>query len=461
MYRPFDHERSAAGTRALWAIAIVLIASVAVALALPQTMPRRFPDRKPIHVWHPWTAEWKTIVDRIVATYNASQDRYEVIALSVPAHTAASKFLSSVAGGAPPDVIVSWDAVIPKWAEGGIIMPLDGLMSAEERERVTRSAYPISLKIGTYKSRLYAIVTGLDVYACYLRTDFAREAGLDAERPPETLDNLVAWGEKLDRFDSNKRLVRAGFLDPLSSVLGLAMFAPAFGGGFYDWDRGVLTLNTPENLRALSFLAGTRERLGFENVVRFESGHSGDVANAAWPFITGAYGITIDGQWRVEQIAQYAPDLAYDTFPIPPPVGGRAHAGWASGNFAMIAKGAKNVEGAWEFIRFWSGIDNPDRAAEFYTWGGWLPPFPDLAEAPAYREYVEKNPRFKAFLDVLPSEYLQPMPPVSHQAYLWDRIAAAYAAAMRGTLRPDAALARITLENEREVAMHKELGYTE
>ncbi|MBM3290309.1 MAG: extracellular solute-binding protein, partial [Candidatus Hydrogenedentes bacterium] len=317
MYGKRDHEHSVAGTRALWAILIVVAASVLVAFALPQTTMRKFPDRTPIHFWHTWTAEWKVVVDRIVATYNASQNRYEVIALSVPAHTAPSKILSSVAGGMPPDVIASWDPVIPKWAEGGIIMPLDDVMTSEERERVERSAYPIALKIGSYQGKVYGIVTGLDVYACYLRSDFARVAGLNPDRPPETLDELTAWGAKLDRFDGNGRLVRMGFLNPLSSVSGLAMFAPAFGGGLYDWDQRQLTLNTPDNLRALSFLAGTRERLGFANVVRFESGHSRDVSNAAWPFITGAYGITIDGQWRVEQIAQYAPDLDYTTFPIP------------------------------------------------------------------------------------------------------------------------------------------------
>ena len=245
MYRPLDHERSGGGTRALWAIAIVLIASVAVAFALSGNTARKFPDRVPVYFWHTWTAEWKTVVDRIVATYNASQNRYEVIALSVPANTAISKFLSSVAGGAPPDVIASWDPVIPKWAEGGIILPLDDMMTPAERERVTRAAYPIALKIGSYKGKVYGIVTGLDVYACYVRTDFAREAGLDPGRPPETLDELTAWGEKMDRYDNGGRLVRAGFLNPLSSVSGLAMFAPAFGGGLYDWDRGQLTLNTP------------------------------------------------------------------------------------------------------------------------------------------------------------------------------------------------------------------------
>ena len=45
---------------------------------------RKYPNRIPVRFWHMWSAEWKDVVDRIVDRYNRSQDKYEVIALSVP-----------------------------------------------------------------------------------------------------------------------------------------------------------------------------------------------------------------------------------------------------------------------------------------------------------------------------------------------------------------------------------------
>ena len=140
------------------------------------------------------------------------------------------------------------------------------------------------------------VTTGLDIYACYCRLADLREAGLDPKHFPETLEELVRWGRQLTKFTPDGDLVRIGFLPSLFHI-----YAPAFGAGFYDWTRNTVLLNTPANLRALTFLVDERRRLGFENVVRFESGLTAGVGNIQWPFISGGYSITVDGQWRFEQ----------------------------------------------------------------------------------------------------------------------------------------------------------------
>jgi len=449
-----EQAKSRGGPPAVWGLAALVTVVLILVLALPGATQREYPDRIPVRFWHMWTAEWKDVVERIVDRFNESQNRYEVIPLSVPGTAADSKFLLSVTGGDPPDVMTQWNQVIPKWAESGLLIPLNNFMSPEQWSEFRRTAYPAALKIGMYEGDLYGVTTGLDVYACYCRLADIREAGLDTAHFPETLEELVRWGRQLTKFTPEGDLARIGFLPSW-----FAIYAPVFGEGFYDWTQGTLTLNTPANLRALTFLVDERRRLGFDNVIRFESGLTVGVADAQFPFISGAYSITVDGQWRVEQIARFAPELEYATFPIPPPQGGRKHAGWVNGNFMIIPRGATQVEGAWEFIKFWSGIENPQRAAEFYTWGGWLPLCPEVAEAPVYREYVRRYPQFKTFLDVLPSDNLQPTPPVPYQLYLWDRITQADNAAQRGTLTPEAALQRLEKEIAEEIDMRRKFGY--
>jgi multiple sugar transport system substrate-binding protein len=343
--------------------------------------------------------------------------------------------------------MAQWNPVIPKWAESKLIVPLNHVMTPAQWAYFKAEAYPVVLKLCMCGEDLYAVPTGLDVYACFCRLADLRDAGLDPNHYPQTLEELLEWGDKLLRRTTDGGIGRIGFLPA-----GLYTYAPAFGGGFYDWTRGKVLLNTPDNLRALTFLVEQRKKLGFANVIRFESGLGIGAGNAQWPFISGAYSITVDGQWRVEQIAKYAPELEYGTFPVPPPKGGKPKAGWANGNFMVIPAGARESKGAWEFIKFWSGIDNPERAAEFYTWGGWLPIFQSIADAPKYRAFVQKYPQFKTFLDVLPSENLQPTPPVPYQTYLWDRIIQADQAAQRGTLTPEAALVRLEQEVARELA---------
>jgi multiple sugar transport system substrate-binding protein len=236
------------------------------------------------------------------------------------------------------------------------------------------------------------------------------------------------------------------------------LYAPLFGGGFYDESRGELTLERPENLRALSYTVEQRRKLGIDRVTRFDSAQNAGFG-VEWPFATGALSMTVDGQWRVEQLAKYAPGLPYRVVPVPPPEGGREGAGYANGNFMIVQRGARQTKGAWEFIRFWSGLADPLAAAELYTWGGWLPALPAVASAPAYQRYLARYPQFRTFLELMPSEHLSTLPPVPFQTYLLDRIEAADQAAARGALTPSAALERLSSEIADERARRKELGH--
>ncbi len=80
-------------------------------------------DRIPVRFWHLWTAEWQLVIERIVARFNQSQSRYEVIPLSIPSSSADSKFLLAAVGGNPPDVMAAAPRSPPRWAGPGSTAP--------------------------------------------------------------------------------------------------------------------------------------------------------------------------------------------------------------------------------------------------------------------------------------------------------------------------------------------------
>ncbi|HEY3414914.1 MAG TPA: extracellular solute-binding protein [Armatimonadota bacterium] len=434
--------------------AAILGALAAIAIVFwPRPVVQHRKDRIPVRFWHMWTAEWEVVVRGIADDFNKSQDKYEVIPLSVP-DSADSKFLLAVTGGDPPDVMAQWNPVIPTWADGNLLRPMDDLMGPELLARFRRDAYPVAVRIGSYKNHVYGITIGINDFAIYYRPSQFKAAGLDPNRFPTTLEELDSAADRLNQFDKNGNLTRMGFLP--SGLFGIAR---SFHGGFYDWNTGKVTLNTPGNVRALRYLVSRRKRLGYENVVRYEAGLDTRSFAGGWPFMNGGYSATIDGQWRVEQVRKYAPNLDYMTAPIPPPRGGIPMAGLGEGNFMIIPKGAKQVEGAWEFIKFWSGLEKPERAAEYYTRGGWLPLWPAVANAPKYREYVRKNPQYATFLKILASPYLEPPPPVPYQVFLMDHIARAEDFAVRGILSPEEAMQHLDKEVRDELARRRKLGF--
>ncbi|MCY3021408.1 MAG: ABC transporter substrate-binding protein [Planctomycetota bacterium] len=453
--RGLDQAPPSSGLRRLVVVLLnlLLVGSLVLFFALPGPQERSYPQREPVRFWHMWSGEWKDVVDGIAAEFNKSQDKYEVIALSVPGASADYKFLLAVAGGDPPDCMAQWNQVIPAWADQGMLVPLDTLMSPAEWQDFQASAYPVALKIGCYKGHLYGVTTGINIWGCYYNPAHLRDAGLDPDNFPTDLDEVWAWGQKLNRYDENGNLTRMGFLPGWCQ-----MYVPVFGGSFYDPGADQVTIYTPANLHALTWLADKHKELGYDKVVRFQSMLNTGGFSTEWPFISGQYSITVDGQWRVEQLAKYAPDLKYRTAPIPPPKGGKPLAGWSNGNFMIIPKGARHVAGAWEFIKFWSGVENPERAAKFYTRGGWLPLSPKIARAPVYQEYLRKYPQFKTFLDVLPSENIQTSAPVPYQVFLGDMIGRADDFAMRGTLAPAQALKDLERNVAQEIERRRRFG---
>jgi multiple sugar transport system substrate-binding protein len=449
-------EEGASGL--LWlAIAAALLIIVAVPWMIPGPGVRQYPHRKVVRFWHVWTGDWEKVVDNICDQFNASQTEYEVIPLSVPGDDADSKFLIAVAGDDPPDCMAQWQDVIPNWAESKLVVPLDTLMAPDEWARQQKSIFPAALRIGMFKGHLYGLTVGMNVYGLYYRPDYLREAGLDPDKFPTTLEGLSDWAAKLDKVDSDGNLTRVGWIP-----WGMRNFAPIFGGGLFDWNTNSLTLDTPDNMRALDWLVAQHGRLGFDRVVRFEaSQHNASGGEGDWPFMTGAMAIDLDGQWRVQEVKRLAPDFDYRTAPIPPPAGGQRNSGFCNGNFMVIPSSAHDVAGAWAFIKFWSGLTDPDRAAKFYTAGGWLPMNRQVRDAPVYRDYIRQNPQFKTFVDLLDSPNLYPIPPVPYQVYLSDRVDRMEESACSGNATPMKAMAQLVLEMKRELRLRKEYGYVD
>jgi len=302
---------------------------------------------------------------------------------------------------------------------------------------------------------VYGITIGSDLYALYVNVKQCREAGLDPDHFPTTLEELERWGDKLNQYDKNGNLTRLGFV--LSS---LDYIAYLFGGGFYVHPDGTYDLNTPQNLRALQRIVDERKKLGFEKVLRFNAGLKNSAGAAAWPFMTGDLSITFDGQWRVEELRKFRPDLEYRVYPVPPPAqNGKPLAGTISGNFMIVPSSAKQKEGAWEFIKFWSGLDDPNRAAKFYNLGGWLPLSPAVTNSPNFQAWLKENPQFKAFLQILASPNCKPMPAIANLQFLNDQISRAEDQAVRGTVTPKQALEELEANYKKELDRRRALGY--
>ncbi len=431
----------------------LLVLVVIAIMCIPAPKLAKMPERETVYFWHQWTGDYAKQAEMICDYFNAYQDKYEVVPLSLPS-SANQKLLMSVAGGNPPDIMVQWEAVIPQWADSGLLTPMDEVMSPKDKEFFEKNAFPITNKIARYKGELYAIPTSMGLLGIFYHPEILEANGYKPGEVPQTLEELTELSKKLAVMDKNHNIKTMGFLPG-----EMPSFLAAWGNGLWDYKTGRLTLNTEGNVKAFEYLVNLREYYGgFDKVAKFEAGLENAGGNGVlMPFFARKILFLHTGAWHIalinQQMKKYAKD--YKTMPTPAPVGGNKHYSWLGNCFLVIPKGASNPKGAYEFIKYWSGITDPDEGAKVMKVGGWLPSFRAVRDSEIYQEWLDENPTQRAFVDMMESDNIIYFPPVPYQLYIFDRLNYYYDKCIRGRLKPREALQKLEEDVQEEIARRK------
>jgi len=420
------------------ALAICTLAIVWTTVAARSERPPA--GREEVVFWHFWGGQDRPIVDGIVDQFNQSQDRYWVRAIAMPGSNLDLKFFLSVAGGDPPDLMNQDDPIVADWGHRDVLTPLSELATDEELERLHHWLFPAARQLGSYQGKLYALCNGLDIRALYCNETMLAEHGLEL---PKTTDDLDRIAETIAPSDTPTGRQRMGYLpDPRR----LWAWGIVFGGSFADLTvddpAKMITADSPENFEALSWMAGYSERYGPSEVAAFRSGEQA-LTGASFPLLADRrYAVVMDGQWRVRdlEIAKLVAETNSQTLdqfaavPLPSPPGGKTNAGWVNGNFFVVPKLAKNKQGAWEFMKFWSGFDDHEAvAAKACAAGGWIPASQQVVDQPAYQQALQRWPLLLTFVQLAASEHQVPIPAIPVAAlYNQEVIRAAQEVMYRG-----------------------------
>jgi multiple sugar transport system substrate-binding protein len=260
--------------------------------------------------------------------------------------------------------------------------------------------------------------------------------------PPRDSRRTAATAEPNRREQNSDRY---GFLPDPRRIWAWGI---VFGGRFYDPANGQITSDSEPILRACQWMASYGERFGYENVTRYRKADQA-LPGSAFPLLEKRYAAVMDGQWRVAEVAA-AIDSArrhgeaeprIGVVPLPPPPGGVAGGGWVNGNFFVVPRGGHNPQGAWQFMKFWSGAGgHAAEAALACAAGGWIPAGQEVVDQPVFQEYLRRHPLFRTFVDLAASPHQVPTPPIPGAQYFQDEISRAAEDAMAGRLTPRAAL---------------------
>lgn len=391
-----------------------------------------------------------------------------------------TRFLVSVAGGVPPDVVLFDRFAVAEWACRDAFLDLTPFLDADRaagRPDAVRAEdfYEVAWREvdvtnpGTGHRGVFGVPKDVDDRVLYYRKDLLRRAGFVDDqgeaRPPRTWEELVDMAVALTERDARGRLTRVGFAPGFGDT-SLYQFGYNNGGRFLSPDGRRVTLDDPRLAEALAWVVRLTDRLGGAAAVgafaaNFRTG-------ALDPFLRGQVAMKIDVNGPLSgEVAQFGADLDYGVAPPPVPaarVGDPAAARtWASGWCYAIPTGARHPAAAWELIRFLTGqraagiIAESERLTRESQGQLYVPLMHarrDVSEE-FFRAYVATNPLVspklregaRTCLDLLDGAPIRPVSPVGQLLFNAQRVATESAVRHRQT--PTEALAEVNADAQR------------
>jgi ABC-type sugar transport system permease subunit/ABC-type glycerol-3-phosphate transport system substrate-binding protein len=319
---------------------------------------------------------------RIAHSKNPSRPIYRVISGQNASRNQAAdptRFLVSVAGGVPPDVIHFNRHPITEWANIGAFTPLNSFLERDQAENHPdklsgEDFLPACWKEticddpATGKPSVFGIPVSMDNRALFYNKDLLIRAGYVDEKgqakPPRTWEEIEEMTVRLTERDANGQLKRVGFA-PYYGNSHFCSYSLMNGGRTLGDDGKTCVIDNERNREALRWVTKVYDSIGgAQAVTAFQSTFQ---AGELDPFVQGKVALKIDGSWQLARMAMFASHMNYGIAPMPLPTreiaAGRYTTSWMGGWCYAIPSSARNKEGAWELIRFLSS----DRALKIFS----------------------------------------------------------------------------------------------
>ncbi|MES1178603.1 MAG: ABC transporter substrate-binding protein [Myxococcales bacterium] len=333
----------------------------------------------PRHItyWEKWTGFEGEAMDAVIDDFNAKEvakakadSNYAPIEVEkVTISDVEQKLLIAIAGGNPPDLAGNYSFYVAAYADNGALTDLSPMLKEAGFDR--NRYIPHYMELGEYRGKTWAVPIVPASIALLTNKRLFKEAGLDPEKPPITIEELDAYAEKLTKWeitlpngekvvrtgylpdvpDSQKRLLQAGFLPSEPDWWGYS-WGYFFGGQLLSGDDKI-TAADPANIRGFEWMSSYSKNLGVGVTKRFRSGF-GNFSSPQNAFLSGKVAMVLQGVWMHNFIEKYAPGLQWAAAPFPYPKDHPELAGTtnADADVLVIPKDSPHPAEAFEFMKY-------------------------------------------------------------------------------------------------------------
>ncbi|GLV57229.1 sugar ABC transporter substrate-binding protein [Dictyobacter sp. S3.2.2.5] len=417
-------------------LCVGLLGLFLVAMALSSCS---FPGSRDSHEVVYWTTATDPITTKaqqaIIDAFDKANPDLHVRMVGMPSQGTgdSTSLITAVRGGSPPDAYMIDRFTVSQQASVGL---LQDLTPYESKNPGLENGYlPFAWGETQYQGHSYGLPLETDARAIYYNKDLLKQAGidpseLDPSHGPVTVDKLWSIAQKLNKTDSHGNYTQIGFI-PWAGEGEHATWALDFGAKYFNQQQCQVTLTEPAIMQAYQDYQKWAQQLNYSRVATFLATYQPPNAPPSQtPFFTGHLAMSIDGNWNIASLQQYAPKLNYGVTYLPRQQAGEQPFTWSGGMAVVMPRGAPNADGGYRFIRYMTGAEGQKIYAQIT---GHLPTWKDLYND---KSLFQGNQQFFGNL----MQYSTSRVPLPVGAQLWDAMTTAQQDVLLGNKSPQQAL---------------------
>lgn len=380
-----------------------------------------------ITYWHifPEGDVFKNVHDKLIKDFNDSQDEVYVEDLGISFFDFLSKMDTAIPAGTSPDVAFMGMADNNFRADSGVLANLKPYIEKDGLDM--GQFYDSAVKQVTYKDGIYGMPMIWGTRMLVYNKQMFRDAGLDPEKPPKTLEELEQYAEKLTKIDSNGNIKVMGFHPSLGNA-SFIDYLYGRGGSFFDKDDNPIA-NNQTVLDTLEWYVGMTNKYGAKQAQSLKSSSS---TTGIDPLLAGYVAMEVNVNDFYKKLSES--DIDYGIAPIPIPANGGVRAATGGGFDLEVFdhKDPAKVEAAYKFVSYMTNVKNQQYWAVQNKW--------PVANQKAMEtsEEIKKDPNWQIIVGELP--YGVPDRFVMKAKNWWNAVAPEIESSQNGLKTPKQAL---------------------
>jgi multiple sugar transport system substrate-binding protein len=248
---------------------------------------------------------------------------------------------------------------------------------------------PAHVAQGQYDGKTYAVPFSGDVSVMYYNKDLFKAAGLDPEKAPATMAEVQAAAKAITALGNGTYGFAFSGACGGCNIFSMTPYVWASGGNVLSDDGTKAQLNSSEVTDTMTMYRDLWKGGAMPQLVQSDNG-----SNAGDAFKQGKVGIFNWGDFYIGSLTDPTEGAKFNwgVALIPGAKAGQ-NASFAGGDNIAITAGAKNPDGAWEFLKWVTDDEGQKVIAD----KGVMPIRLDLLKS----LYVPKDPRYQVFADAL------------------------------------------------------------